>query len=226
VINDSNIGGMVGAPVHGPDDRKIGTVGKVFLDPDTGMPNWITVQTGLFGRRASFVPLDGATWDNEVIRVAIPKETIKDAPHIDADEPLTPEDETELYRYYAKQTTDATPADGEMAATADATADDVPASGQSRLRKYERPGPEAVTTDTGNIGSAPHADPVERTEFVESPDPLERTDTVGRTGIVEHEDAPQPTSPADTGAEADTAARAIPRSDEAAQPHGRHVRRD
>jgi hypothetical protein len=100
MVNDSNIGGLMGAPVHGPDDHKIGTVGQVFVDPGTGMPNWITVHTGLFGRRETFMPLNDATWDNEVLRVPLDKDVIKNAPHVDTEEALSPENEAGLYRYY------------------------------------------------------------------------------------------------------------------------------
>jgi PRC-barrel domain len=164
VINDSNIGGMSGAPVHGPDDRKIGTVGQVFVDPDTGMPNWITVHTGLFGRRESFVPLDGATWDNEVIRVAIDKDTIKDAPRIDADEPLSAENEAGLYRYYTLQATDAAAGDGGTApvtnAATNTASDTVPGPRRSRLRQYQRPAAAGGHPDAAPASAGPEDESV------------------------------------------------------------------
>jgi hypothetical protein len=113
MVNDSNIGGLMGAPVRGPDDHKIGTVGQVFVDPGTGMPNWITVHTGLFGRRESFVPLNDATWDNEVLRVPLDKDVITNAPHVDTEEALSPENEAGLYRYYKLLPTDAGAAEHE-----------------------------------------------------------------------------------------------------------------
>jgi hypothetical protein len=100
MVNDSNIGGLIGAPVYGPDDHKIGTVGQVFIDPGTGMPNWVTVHTGLFGRRETFVPLNDATWDNEVLRLPVDKDVIKNAPHVDTEAALSPENEAGLYRHY------------------------------------------------------------------------------------------------------------------------------
>jgi hypothetical protein len=223
VINDSNIGGMTGAPVHGPDDRKIGTVGQVFVDPDTGMPNWITVHTGLFGRRASLVPLDGATWDNEVIRVAIPKETIKDAPRIDADDPLTPENEADLYRYYATHTTDAAPGDGEVDSAPNATAEHAPAPERSRLRQYERPEGDAVLTRAGDTPAGPHDELIDTDSARPNADTDTDTDSVRPNAdayTVEQSGA------ADTSADTDTGARAIPNTARTAQPHGRHVRHD
>lgn len=41
------------------DGAKIGGVGQVYADHDTGQPNWVTVKTGLFDTRESFVPLEG-----------------------------------------------------------------------------------------------------------------------------------------------------------------------
>ncbi|HEU4807802.1 MAG TPA: PRC-barrel domain-containing protein, partial [Homoserinimonas sp.] len=65
MIRNENLGSIMGAPVMGPDDDRIGTVGQIFVDPVTGSPNWVTVHTGLFGRHETFVPLDDATWDRE-----------------------------------------------------------------------------------------------------------------------------------------------------------------
>ncbi|MET4096300.1 PRC-barrel domain-containing protein, partial [Arthrobacter sp. UYCu712] len=46
--------------VMSPDGEKIGGIGQVYLDDDTDKPSWVTVKTGLFGLRESFVPLEGA----------------------------------------------------------------------------------------------------------------------------------------------------------------------
>lgn len=100
MISDHNLGALMGAPVFGPGDEKIGTVGQVFVDPDTGKPNWVTVHTGLFGRHESFVPVEDATWDHEILHVPFEKDVVKDAPRIDTGQALSPTDETSLYRYY------------------------------------------------------------------------------------------------------------------------------
>lgn len=102
MIENNNLGSIMGAPVVGPDDEKIGTVGVVFIDPVSNQPNWATVHTGLFGRHESFVPLDDAMWDLETLHISYPKETVKGAPRIDTDGELGPEEEAELYRYYER----------------------------------------------------------------------------------------------------------------------------
>ena len=100
MLDSRDIGGIQGAPVVGSDNEKLGTVGQVFLDSSTGAPNWVTVKTGLFGHKETFVPLANATWDGEKVNVDIDRETLKEAPRIDADEALSPHNEEALYRYY------------------------------------------------------------------------------------------------------------------------------
>lgn len=55
--------------VVGTDGAKIGGVGQVYADDDTGQPNWVTVKTGLFGTKESFVPLEGARVEGDDIVV-------------------------------------------------------------------------------------------------------------------------------------------------------------
>lgn len=82
---------------------KIGGVGQVYLDDATGAPTWVTVRTGLFGTAETFVPLEGARLVGDDILVAFEKETIKDAPRVEADGTVTPDEERELFRHYGLQ---------------------------------------------------------------------------------------------------------------------------
>jgi hypothetical protein len=100
MLDSRDIGGLQGAPVLGRGDDKLGTVGQVFLDSRTGAPNWVTVKTGLFGHKETFIPLTDARWDGEAVHVDIDRETVKEAPRIDTDEALSPHNEEALYRYY------------------------------------------------------------------------------------------------------------------------------
>jgi len=87
--------------VEGAGGQNIGKVGQVYLDNETGRPNWVTVKTGWFGTSESFVPLDAATVDGDTIRVPYDKDMIKGAPHNEVGVPLSESDERELYRYYS-----------------------------------------------------------------------------------------------------------------------------
>jgi uncharacterized protein (TIGR02271 family) len=100
MIGTENVETLNGATVYGADGDKIGTVGQVYVDATDGHPSWVTVRTGLFGTSESFVPLDEATAEGDTIRVGFDKSTVKDAPRIDTDGALSPEEEDQLYRYY------------------------------------------------------------------------------------------------------------------------------
>jgi hypothetical protein len=53
-----------------------------------------------FSHAESFVPLEGATDKGDDIVVNYDKETVKDAPRIDADRDLSPDEEETLYAHY------------------------------------------------------------------------------------------------------------------------------
>jgi uncharacterized protein (TIGR02271 family) len=92
---------LFGATVYGEDGARIGTVGHLYLDDRTGQPEWVTVSTGWFGLRQSFVPLADAELDRDGLTVPYRKDQIRGAPTIDPDTAhLDPEQEAELYRHY------------------------------------------------------------------------------------------------------------------------------
>jgi uncharacterized protein (TIGR02271 family) len=91
-----------GQDVMGPDGEKIGTLEHIYLDRQTGEPSFASVKTGLFGMRSSLVPVDGLKSHGEHVHVQYDKATIKDAPNIDADEELSPEEEQRLYAHYER----------------------------------------------------------------------------------------------------------------------------
>ena len=70
----------IGRRAVDPQGTKIGTVGQVYLDDNTGQPDWVTVNTGLFGMRENFVPLRGARIDGEDLVLPFDKDVVKDSP--------------------------------------------------------------------------------------------------------------------------------------------------
>ncbi|WP_410675602.1 DUF2382 domain-containing protein [Amycolatopsis sp. cmx-4-68] len=91
---------LIDSAVVDPAGNKLGKVGNVYLADATRQPEWITVKTGLFGTKESFVPLSGAHTDRDGVHVQVDKEAVSDAPRIDADGHLSPEESAELYRHY------------------------------------------------------------------------------------------------------------------------------
>jgi uncharacterized protein (TIGR02271 family) len=82
------------------EGEKIGSIDEVYVDRDSGEPEWLAVKTGLFGSKLSFVPVAEATRTGEEVRVPYEKAQVKDAPQVDADGELSEAEETELYRHY------------------------------------------------------------------------------------------------------------------------------
>jgi uncharacterized protein (TIGR02271 family) len=89
-----------GHEARGNDGDKLGKIEDIYLDQETGKPEWMAVKTGMFGGRVSFVPLAEARLDGDVVTVPYDKAKIKDAPHAEADGELSQQEEGQLYRHY------------------------------------------------------------------------------------------------------------------------------
>ncbi len=100
MISEQQIQQVIGGTAVDRDGDKLGKIGEIYLDDETGRPEWATVHTGLFGTKETFVPLAQAEVSGETIRFPYEKAKVKDAPKIDTDGHLSPQEEQELYRYY------------------------------------------------------------------------------------------------------------------------------
>lgn len=102
MLNRDNIEDLLARNGHviGSDGEKIGGIGQLYADDDTGEPTWVAVKTGLFGTSQSFVPVDSARAEGDDLVVPYTKEHVKDAPRVEADGHLTPEEEERLYAHY------------------------------------------------------------------------------------------------------------------------------
>jgi uncharacterized protein (TIGR02271 family) len=138
-----------GQDLCGRDGDKIGSIEEIYLDAETNEPEWALVNTGLFGRKSTFVPLRDADEADGKLRVPFDKATVKDAPKVEAGGQLSQREESELYRYYGIEYSAASPDTGGRE-TSDASTDDAMTrseeeltvgtrereTGRARLRKY------------------------------------------------------------------------------------------
>jgi uncharacterized protein (TIGR02271 family) len=93
------------------DGEKVGKIFDVYLDNDTNEPEWLALNTGMFGSKVSFVPIAGASLWGEDVLIGYDKAKVKGAPTAEADGELSVEEEDALYTYYGRQSTAApTPA--------------------------------------------------------------------------------------------------------------------
>src|SRR5215207_3463263 len=101
-MTTTEISTWVGRSAVDRDGDKIGKISDIYLDDETGEPEWLAVNTGMFGSKVSFVPIGGASISGDDIEVAYDKATVKDAPNAEADGQLSPEEEDLLYQHYGR----------------------------------------------------------------------------------------------------------------------------
>jgi uncharacterized protein (TIGR02271 family) len=92
----------IGADVVDRDGDKVGTLETVYMDRATGQPEWLAVSTGMFGRKVTFVPIEGVTSADSALVVPLEKGVVKDAPNIDPDGAMSDAEEGQLYEYYGR----------------------------------------------------------------------------------------------------------------------------
>ncbi|APU17102.1 MULTISPECIES: DUF2382 domain-containing protein [Actinoalloteichus] len=93
---------LPGRTVYGADGSKIGKIAQVWLDGPSGEPSWISVHTGLFGVRESFVPVAGMRRNDQGdVEVRYNRDQVREAPQVAPDQGELPiEEESRLYDYY------------------------------------------------------------------------------------------------------------------------------
>ncbi len=101
MLSEQDAREAIGSTAYSSDDEKLGKVGQVFLDDQSGQPEFITVQTGLFGTNESFIPVSDANFAGDRLTVPYTKDKVKDAPNVDADGGhLDRDEEQRLNEYY------------------------------------------------------------------------------------------------------------------------------
>ena len=101
----------IGRSAVDPQGNKIGSVGQVYLNDETGQPDWVTVNTGLFGMRENFVPLAGSRFDGDDLVLPFDKDVVKDSPDIADASHLDADEQQSLYAYYQQYLGDTAPPD-------------------------------------------------------------------------------------------------------------------
>jgi uncharacterized protein (TIGR02271 family) len=137
---------------------RVGTIDVIYVDDQTGQPEWALVNTGLFGTRSTFVPIAEAGASGDQVQVPYQKQLVKDAPNMDPGSHLSEQEEQELWRHYGLEYGDG---DGDSAGrdVSGPTTDDAMTRseeelevgtqtrerGRARLRKYVVTEEEQVT---------------------------------------------------------------------------------
>lgn len=100
MLDSTQTSGLIGCTILGNDDEKIGDVVDVYFDDETQQAAWVSVHSGMFGRSSSFIPLAGASLDDDGLHVPYDKETIKNAPSVENEDHIEPAEESQLSSHY------------------------------------------------------------------------------------------------------------------------------
>jgi len=138
------------------DGTTVGTVSEFYLDRETGHPTWALVNIGLFGATRTFVPLVHAIEIGDGLQVPYEKRHIKDSPHIDPHDQLTPDEEAILFTHYGVEYRPSTDPEPGVARS--------PGAGPGATGSVESTG--AVAPEAGSAGPT-EAVPAEPTEVVD-----------------------------------------------------------
>jgi uncharacterized protein (TIGR02271 family) len=158
MLGQDQIDNLIGRDLYGSDGGKIGTAVQVYADDETGNAEWVTVRTGLFGTKESFVPLKDASVSSDTITVPYDKAFVKDAPSIDEDTHLSEDQERELYAYYGRSDYGSTTSETEASGFAGDRDDTATRSrtGYADERKATRPATDdamTVSEERLNVGT-------------------------------------------------------------------------
>jgi uncharacterized protein (TIGR02271 family) len=150
MLTEQNAREVIGTTAYSADGDKLGKVGQLFLDDQTGRPEFVTVNTGLFGTKETFIPVSDATFNGDRLTLPYAKEKVKDAPNVDAEGGhLDEAEEQRLYQYY-EMSYDRSSVDTGYAGTTGTTGNDTTYTDTTRTdTDYTDSSTTGVGTETG-----------------------------------------------------------------------------
>lgn len=101
VIPTEHATSLLDRAVIGSDGAQLGAVAQVFLEHQTGRPNWMAVAGSPLSKRRRILPLVGAVLSVEGLLVPFDRRTIVNAPQLEGFTQRLPDQyEALLHRYY------------------------------------------------------------------------------------------------------------------------------
>ena len=101
MVSERDVSAAIGSTAYGSDGESVGTVETFYTDDVTGATTWVSVSSGLLGRKQAIAPAEDATFADGRLQLSVPAGSVSSAPRI-AGEHLSPEDEEALRRHYAQ----------------------------------------------------------------------------------------------------------------------------
>jgi len=101
MVSERDVSAAIGTTAYGSDGESVGTVETFYTDDVTGATTWVSVSSGLLGRKQAIAPAEAATFADGRLQLSVPADSVSSAPRL-AGEHLSPEDEEALRRHYAQ----------------------------------------------------------------------------------------------------------------------------
>jgi uncharacterized protein (TIGR02271 family) len=92
-----NMEGQTAVDVNG---AKLGKIGQIYVDDQTGQPLWVTISTGMSGTKQSFAPLYGSQSQGGGLHLAVTKDMVTGAPGVEAGGHIEDSENQALYTHY------------------------------------------------------------------------------------------------------------------------------
>ncbi|TNM67643.1 PRC-barrel domain containing protein [Streptomyces sp. NP160] len=99
-VRVGNIREWSGEDVVDEAGDKIGKLESIYVDTASDEPAFATVTVGVMSKKLVFVPIDDAVVGPGYVKVAYPKNRVKDAPSIETDGELRAEQEGDVFAHY------------------------------------------------------------------------------------------------------------------------------
>ena len=88
-----------GQTVYAADGDKIGKIEEIFVDEQTGQPEWLALRSGMLGTKRVVVPVASASRYDDGFQVPYSTDQVNGTPDVDSDE-ISQETESALYSHY------------------------------------------------------------------------------------------------------------------------------
>jgi hypothetical protein len=124
-----------GRTVRDRHGEELGKLGDLYLDSESSRPAWGSVKRGLLRTTETIVPLGEATEDGNELRIPYERALFDEAPDVDPDVELTPEQERLLHEHYGR---DWAPPSGEETDTAMTRSEEEVSFGKRTAQRAER----------------------------------------------------------------------------------------
>jgi stress response protein YsnF len=102
MVSERDVSTAIGSTAYGSDGEPVGTVETFYTDDVTGATTWVSVSSGLLGRKQAIAPARDAIFADGRLQLSVPAGSVSSAPRITG-EHLSPEDEEALRRHYAQE---------------------------------------------------------------------------------------------------------------------------